>query len=150
MDIKYAEIYNVLSKERKSIEKLIEPFWYRFSRYKLQFCLLIIYAKNLDENYFNLHIRQTDEAVILDKNLICIVFESNNDRQMTEGIEKLLYNQDGDFHKSDNYYYSSMVCSSESEGLDANIINRSFMILEYAFEYQKTNEVLNYSAIFTK
>ena len=150
MDIKYSEIYNVLSKERKSIEKLVEPFWYRFTRYKLQFCLLIIYAENLEKEYFNIHIRETDQVVILDKNLLCIVFEANNDKKVTDGIEKLLYNQDGEFHKSNNYYYSSMVCASESEGLEANIINRSFMILEYAFEYQKTNEVLNYSAIFTK
>lgn len=147
MDTKENEMYNILSKHRADIEELIEPFYYRYKRYKFNFCLFIIYSETLNDDCFYNHIRETDKCTMIDDNLACVAFESMNAMEATTIIEKLLYHEQNAFNKPKSHYYSSIVCSSPDR---EDIINKSFMILEYAYEYKITNEVLNYDVIPAK
>ncbi|MBU0632744.1 hypothetical protein KKA17_08860 [bacterium] len=149
MNITNNEIHVLLHDKRETLAHLIEPFWYRHKRYKLPFCLFIIYAKNIDDDYFLNHIRKTDQFIRLDSRLCAIGLEAIDLSQAITIVEKLLYKTEDALGTIDAKYFSSIVCESAGDEME-ELINHSFMILEYAIEYSLANEVLNLAALPTR
>lgn len=58
-----------------SLKSILDIEKYRFNRYKIPFCLLMIECKSLNclEN-IKAHIRKTDTVLSLDKNLFAVIF----------------------------------------------------------------------------
>lgn len=149
MDITNNEIHTLLHDKRETLAHLIEPFWYRHKRYKLPFCLFIIYAKNIDDHYFLNNIRKTDQFIRLDTHLCAIGLEAIDLSQAITIIEKLLFKTEDAFGSMNARYVSSIVCESAGDDME-ELINHSFMILEYAIENSLINEVLNLAALPTR
>lgn len=149
MQLKQTKITQELYSQREKIQQIIEPFWYRYERYNLSFCLLIFYSINHNEELNKQHIHITDEITRLNKDLTCIIFESMNINTALSAIEKKLSNLTDLFQKENQVYYASVVCSAQSESAE-ELINKSFMIMEYAYEYEQQNQILDFGVLPSK
>lgn len=147
MERKNDEFYRFLATQRDTIKEMVEPYWYRCTRYGLEFCFVSIYADDLDEKYFTCNMRKTDGCAILDDKFAYLIIEASDDQIIPGVLEKLVYNKEAYFHQANNHYYGAVVCSSQCEGIEDNIVNKSFMILEYAYEYNLSNQILTVDSL---
>jgi|GEM_PF-2297194 len=147
MDFKQNEIVDELHSQRENIQKFIEPFLSRWTRYSLPFCMVVFYSKDMSEEHCKQHIRKTDSYIKLEKNLACIALEGLDTNTAISILEQFFYIKENQYKNSNKEFYASLVCSSQDK---EELINKSFMILEYAFEYKRKNEILDFGILPSK
>ncbi|WP_281951387.1 hypothetical protein [Nitrosophilus kaiyonis] len=121
----------ILEKEKSIFTKLkdiLEIENYKFYRYKIPFCLLIIECR--EKNCLHLikaHIRKTDTSIKLNKNLYGIIFRyidiKNGGHKAAENLIHYLEKN------ITTTVYGGLSCSDENMG---NIINRALFALKKA------------------
>ncbi len=146
MDFKQNEITEELHRQRENIQKSIEPFWYRLTRYNFPFCMVLFYNHYIDEEECRHELRKTDSYIKLDENIACIFLEALDISTAVTLLERILYTKENQYNNSSKEFYASLVCSSQVKE-EEELINKSFMILEYAFEYKRRNEILDFGIL---
>ncbi len=123
------------------IQDRIEAFLYRSERYDLNFSLAIGYCSNdVDLSGFGQYIRSTDEFIILEKNICCIVLDCAPAGSGVKAATNMLSNfQHNYFGKT---LYSSVVCS-EDHNNSTQLINQLFDVLSYSISHNMDNMVVD-------
>ena len=136
------KIYDLLFNEKENILDFTKPNWYRWIRYEFPFSLLLIYSEKGFNKSCIPAIRETDSFAVFDNKIACIVLEAIDGMEALEFTDRVLEGIVSYDHS--NVYYASLTWSSQSKISMEDIVEKNFMILEYAVEYERTNEVLNF------
>jgi len=123
------------------INEKIQDFSYRSERYNQKFSIAIgLCNEDVSLSSFSSYTRQTDEFIILEDNLCCIVLDC---APQGSGIKAATNMLSGFQH---NYFgktlYSSVVCSSEHSS-STQMVHQLFDVLEYSIANNMDNMVVD-------
>ncbi len=126
-----------------AIMKRLEDYNYRHERYNFNFSLAIgLSSDGIDLRGFDSFKRQTDEFIILEEHLCCVVLDGSD----TEDAIKATSNIQTQFET--NYFNKKLfvvVTSSHDYDNKVSMLNSLFDILEYAITHDMDSMILDKS-----
>jgi len=128
------------------MEREIEDFDYRFTRYEVDYSVTLAYTPEpIDLTpLLTKYIRETDHAIILQDQLYAIVFDSADENRGIKAANKLLtFFQQLYFSKS---IFASAVTASNFNN-PTQMISKLFDLLDYSISHDMDNHVIDPSQI---
>ena len=141
------DILNVINEYKhpffKVIMENITEYTYRKERYKTNFALAIIYSQEktaIDLDNLKKMLRRTDKLIILNEDLICVVFDYTSDDsyvKAAENLNKILENID--------YKNNFFLAAADSADFNLNYLEMTNELcdrLKYAIKNKLHNTVI--------
>jgi len=125
--------------EFERASSLCAEYFYRYQRYDAHFSMALFYSHEpLDEALFIDAIRESDKHLILQDNLICVVFDmTSNDRGLKASENLLALYEAKHFGKKFYASYVSMEDFATKEAMRSQL----FSLLNYAIKENKYNQI---------
>jgi len=128
------------------ISEKIKNFIYREKRYGQHFSLTVgLTEVGVDLTDYEEHIRQTDEFIILEDNLCCIILDSTSSESGLKAANNMLAGFQS--HHFSKPLYSSVVSSDEYPE-EQKLVDELFYVLKYSIKNNMDNIVIDAHSLF--
>lgn len=128
------------------LEREAEDFDYRFIRYEVNYCLVIIYTPEPIDLFplLSKYIRETDHAIMLQDQLYAVIFDSADETKGIKAANKLLT-------LFQHLYFSHSIFASITTASDYNspaqMISKLFDLLDYSISHNIDHHVVDASQV---
>ncbi|SFV50559.1 hypothetical protein MNB_SM-7-1121 [hydrothermal vent metagenome] len=114
------------------LEKILEhthEYEYRKRRYKVEYTIALYIAKeSIDSEYIRKHVRDTDKLVVLDSNLVAMIFDFADEEAGFKAAENILSFIEPKL--SNDEIYISVVNSKDAIDVDEHIRKALNLLME--------------------
>jgi len=118
--------------EGKRISELSSEYFYRYTRYKINFSMALYYSETeIDTTIFDNAMRESDKVLQLHKNLICMIFDITSQGDGLKASENLLSMYINKY--LNQTLYASFV-TTEDFATQSNMDSHLISLLNFAIE----------------
>jgi len=148
--VEKAKLLELLQSNKADYTELItqrmKSFTYRKERYGYNFSLTIaLCEEEMDLRSYCEHKRQSDEFIVLEQNLCCMVLDGTDTNSGVKAANNMLSSFQS--HHFAKMLYSSIV-SSDEYAESTELINELFYVLKHAIENNMDNIVVDAHSVF--